>query len=679
MSGMPKVLIIESNTQLAEIIGRHLRDSGLEAEIAPDGQSGLHSLADDSYDLLLVDRQLPDINGDEVCRQVRKGQEGAQLPIILMSGSVKDPSDSDRLTRELHLSGFLVKPFSRQQFGAMVDAALRRENTGSPPRSDGAAVLPPPVQGDLERTPFEQVLLYLLFKRGTGSLTVSGEPGPRLFSFIGGAPVEIDVPAGADDFGGFLAKKNLVGAAELSAYREARKRPGTDPRDLFIKMGCLAPDRLREENRNFLNDRIVDCFAWRTGTVRFDWRPSFLPALFSAEAALPGLLYRGFRAHLPAARLGRFLEARGSSFVGKTPAFYDYQNHLAAESGAAELFDLIDGLRTCNDVVGALDTDEATAVLYTLDFLKVLSYDKTPMRSDLEPPYPLRERRPLLTKKEVETFEDLGEELSGLVEEIDELEIPAGPASPDQTSPSAELAGLEQDLRTTWEQVKDKNYYEMFGMTPKSFSIDRLKQAYFDFTKRFGPEKFFASSGEVMELAEDFLSRISNAYTTLTNVVSKEHYDEILASQVPTGAEERKFYEKVQFQSGKVLLEKGQFESAEKTFTTCLNLDPDRPEYHAYLAFAIYHNPASRGSAAAAKRAKDLVNKSLQMEKLPIAYALKGVMLLDEGLLNLAEAEFNKALKLNPGNKIALRNLEIIRQRQEEERKSGGIFHRLFK
>ena len=126
----------------------------------------------------------------------------------------------------------------------------------------------------------------------------------------------------------------------------------------------------------------------------------------------------------------------------------------------------------------------------------------------------------------------------------------------------------------------------MFGMTAKTFSFEKLKQAYFELTRTYGPEKFFASTGEVMELAEEFLSRISNAYTTLSDVVSKENYDEILASKVPTGEEEKKFFEKVQYQSGKVLLEKGQYDSAEKTFTVCLNLNPDKPEYQVYLAIS---------------------------------------------------------------------------------------------
>ncbi|HEY6011269.1 MAG TPA: response regulator, partial [Nitrospirota bacterium] len=107
------------------------------------------------------------------------------------------------------------------------------------------------------------------------------------------------------------------------------------------------------------------------------------------------------------------------------------------------------------------------------------------------------------------------------------------------------------------------------------------------------------------------------------------------------------------------------------------NIDPNKPEYLAYLALAVYNNPGNRGNQSARRRAKDLVNKSLQLGKLSIAYALKGTIYLDEGGMNFAEAEFKKALRLNPNNKTALKKLEQIEEKREEEKK--GLFQRMFK
>jgi len=699
---MSKVLIVEDNEKIAIIIRHYLLHKGLEADIASDGGAALDAFSRTTYDLLLVDIRLPVMNGDEVCRRVRASAAGRDLPIILMSGIVQDAAEIEQLKRELLVRTFLTKPFHSEALyvqimttlqaraAALATApqpvaqarpeaapALSPQPAAPPPPLPGAATPPPAIKGTLERTPFEQVLLYLLFKRITGFLNVSREEQTRRFSFIDGAAVDLEVSPSDDDFGNYLARKNLVNDAELREYEDRRKNGGPDPRDLFIKMGCLTLARFQDENQRFLHDRLIDCFSWKTGTILFEGISTGVRAVPAAVAFMPTIFYQGFKAHLSSGRLSAFLKEKGSLYVSKTPAFFEYQNHLADALPGTELFDLINGESTCSGIVSSFDTDDTAIVLYTLDYLKLLTYQPTPKLSDLAPPFPIRERKLLQPKREAETFEDLGGELSELAEEIEHLEILS------ESAPAAVEAGglsdLETQLKLQWEAIKDKNYYEMLGMTAKTFSFAKLKQAYFELTRKFGPEKFFASSGEVMELAEEFLSLISNAYTTLSDVVSKENYDAILASKVPTGEEEKKFFEKVQYQSGKVLLEKGQYESAEKTFTTCVNLNPDKQEYQVYLAVALYHNPANKGNLSVIKKAKDLVNRSLQWEKHAIAYALKGQMLLDEGLVNLAESEFNKALRLNSKNKTALKSLEFIRQKREEDEKKGGLFQRMFK
>jgi len=697
---MSKVLIIEDNEKLAIIIRHYLLNKGLDADIAADGNTALEAFSRTAYDLLLVDLRLPGMNGDEVCRRIRESTSGSDIPIILMSGIVKDPAEIEKLKRELQVRAFLAKPFHSETLYVQIVTTLQARAAllaAAPPPDEeprpvattpqpsaapllqkpGAAPLPAAIKGDLEKTPFEQILLYLMLKRGTGFLTAERGYAKRRFSFIDGAAVELEFPPADDDFGHYLASKNLVNTVELREYEARRKNAGPDPRDLFIKMGCLTPHRFQEENRNFLHDRLIECFSWRTGSVLFEWGPSVARTIPAAGAFMPSLFYQGFRAHLPPDRLNAFLKEKGNLYAGKNKEFYEYQNHFADDFPGTELFDLINSLSTCSGIVSAFDTGDAAVVLYTLDYLKLLSYSTAPTRSELAPPFPIRERMQRPREREAETFEDLGGELSELAEEIEHLEILSEPRTADVEAGG--LADLEEQLKNQWEAIKDKNYYEMFGMTAKTFSFEKLKQAYFELTRTYGPEKFFASSGAVMELAEEFLSRISNAYTTLSDVVSKENYDDILSSKVPTGEEEKRFFEKVQYQSGKVLLEKGQYDSAEKTFTTCVNLNPDKPEYEVYLAIAIYHNPANKGNVSAMKKAKDLVNRSLQWEKLAIAYALKGQMLLDEGLVNLAESEFNKALRLNPKNKTSLKSLEFIKQKREEEEKKGSLFQRMFK
>ena len=678
---MSRILIVEDNTKVAGVLAEYLQKKGLAADVAADAESALRSLADQDYDLLLVDFRLPQMSGDDLCRKVRGGTRGKDVPIIMMSGFVKEPGQIEQLKRDLSLFAFITKPFTSDALLSQITLALRGRPAAAsgPDRSGHGGGRPSQsITGDLERSPFEKVLLYLYRNRANGALSLNRDQTMRRFFFLGGAPVDLDVAPATDDLGHYLAHKNLINAAEMQAYEKLRDRTRSDVRELVIKMGCLSPERYHEEHRNFVHDRMIDCFGWNTGTLLFTGMPAFLGADPPSRAFVPALFYRGFTAHLPANRIGAFLDEKGKLYPSKTGEFFELQNHLADELPGTQLFDMIDGLSTCSGIVTALDQDAAATILFTLDYLQLLAYSSTPKRSAAVPDFPVRVRvqRQAEQPEVVETFEDLGEELSGLAEGIDGLAAMSSAGSAEAGGEA--LTALEDDLKERWEELKDKNYYEIFGMTQNSFAFDTLKAAYFDLTRTYGPEKFFASSGEVMELAEEFLSLVSNAYSTLSNVVSKENYDALLVSKAPTGANEKKFYEQVQFQSGKVMLDQGQYDSAEKTFTTCLTMNPDKPEYQVYLAVAIYHNPSNRGNGAAIKRAKDLVNRSLTWEKTAIAYALKGTMLLDEGLTNLAEAEFKKALRVNPKNKTALKKLEEMRQRKEEEEKKG-FFQKMFK
>ncbi len=671
---MPKILIIEDNQKLSELIGQFLKRKEMDCEIVSDGISAVRSFVAASYDLLLIDIELPMMDGDAVCRAIRDSAKGRNIPIIMMSMAEREPSEVGRLTRELTLSGFLTKPFSSDTLFDVITSALRfRTPEPAAPASPPAQ---PPMQAVLETTPFEKVLFFLLKKKGTGVLTVARGDRQRKFFFLNGALADLELSAADAGFGAFLAQKDLIDGEELKAYEERKERSASDPESLFIKMGCLTPRAFQEEHAQFMQDRLVECFSWRSGTVLFEWGTSCVPAATAAAAFMPALFFRGFLAHLDQATLRAFVEQKGKLYAARTAEFFEHQNHLAAELASPELLDLIDGTRTCTAIAGSIDTDDAAIALYTLDYLKMLSYSTAPAASTAMPPFPVRKREVHQAEAPAEIFEDLGGALSDLAEEVGALGEVKGATR--ETAVTGEATALEEDLNKQWETIKGKNFYEMFGMTPKTFSFEKLKKSYFELTGKYGPEKFFGSSGQVMELAEELLSKASNAYETLSNVVSKENYDEILSQQeqIPTEGEDKQFYEKVQFQSGKVLLEQGQCESAEKAFTNCLNIDPNKAEYHAYLALAIYNNIANRGNPAAVKRAKDAVNRSLQLGKLAISYALKGTMYLDEGGVNFAEAEFKKALKLNPNNKTALKHMEAIRQKREEEKK--GFFQKLF-
>ncbi len=683
---MPKVLIIEDHEKLAHFIQQFLQKKGVEADLFLDGFRGLGAFSKGAYDLLIIDLELPLMDGRTLCQEVRSSEKGKDLPIIMMSGAVKDPADMEALTKEFNLSAFFTKPFQFDQFAIPVREALTKRKPAAPP----AAPSPAPeenapqavLKGRLSERPFDMVLNLINNKKLSGTLLLKGKAKRKKIFFLGGAPLDLLASPEEENFGNYLLQKGLVSMVELSEYESLRKKERGDPRNIFIQMGCLSPEKFAEENRHYIIDNLVDAFSWQDGLFAFEPKPSFIPFNHNAAADLPLVFFTGFGKHAAPARTNRFFDEKSGFFLSKSLAFYQYQSHLAGNSLAGKLLALIDGTRTCSDIIGAAGGEDQKALvfLFTLDALKMLSFSKEPKQAESAPPFPIREREVVeaAAAKEDE-FEDLGEELSLLSDELEGIETMQQPGP--EAASGGEMNALEEELKAELERVKGKNYYEVFRMTPNSYSFNSLKKTYFEITRKFSPDKFFASSGEMMSLDEELLSIVAEAYETLSNVVSKESYDEHLDSQEESslsgGEEDIKMKLQIQFQSGKIFLEEGQYDGAKKAFSNCIEMAPKKPEYLAYMALAIYNNPANRGSKATTTQAKDLINKSLALGKLSIAYALKGAILFDDGNLSLAEAEFNKALKINPNNRTSMKKLEEIRERREKEK--GGLFKRMFK
>jgi curved DNA-binding protein CbpA len=582
----------------------------------------------------------------------------------MMSGFIRDSSDVVKLKKELRIHAFLKKPFSFDLLYSSLQSALSLEKktgqTATQTKSPAAqqkqpASLPKSFKGHFEKTPLDSMLTFIHKKKLTGTLLTSKEVRKKKFFFLGGAPIEVDVSSESDSFGNYLINKGLISMVELRTYEEIRNTNSDDPRDIFVKMGALSSENFIEENEKYLRDNLIECFSWKSGLYLFEPKPSFMMAPYGARIEMPYIFYHGFKKHLAPARVSIFLEEKGSLYLSRSENFFNFQNHLSGEPIFNSVIGLLDGSHTATEIMNLIDIEDesALAILYTLNFLNMINFTEKPYHVEVSPPFPLREMPPAASQESdeetitlEEEFEDLGEELSLLTDELETLEESGIPSQ--QGEDDEQLKTLEDELRARWEEVQDKNYYGMFNIKQNDYSFDKLKKAYFDLTRKFSPEKFIASSGEVMTLSEEFLSKISMAYNTLSNVVSKENYDELLDSSAPvakgSGKEEMRFQAQIQFQSGKVFLEDSEYGSAEKAFLNCINIFSKKPEYYAYLALAIYNNPVNKGNATSVNKTKELINKSLKLGKLSIAYALKGTILLDEGNLTLAEAELNKAL-----------------------------------
>jgi DNA-binding response OmpR family regulator len=138
-----RILVVEDDLTVAEVVVDYLRHAGLEPRHAVDGQAALELAADWPPDLVVLDLMLPGVSGLEVCRRLREGREGTgmqvPLPVIMLTALSEE---SDRvLGLESGADDYVTKPFSPRELILRVQAVLRRARAGT-----GTAATPPPVR-----------------------------------------------------------------------------------------------------------------------------------------------------------------------------------------------------------------------------------------------------------------------------------------------------------------------------------------------------------------------------------------------------------------------------------------------------------------------------------------------------------------------------------------------------
>jgi DNA-binding response OmpR family regulator len=136
---MPRrVLVVEDNRDIAELVRLHLQDMPVEVELAADGEEGLNLARRGGYDLMILDLMLPRLDGLEVCRELRRA--GGYLPILMLTART---AEVDRvLGLELGADDYLTKPFSIRELVARVKAMFRRMDAlaGNTVAPDGAVI-----------------------------------------------------------------------------------------------------------------------------------------------------------------------------------------------------------------------------------------------------------------------------------------------------------------------------------------------------------------------------------------------------------------------------------------------------------------------------------------------------------------------------------------------------------
>ncbi len=158
---MKRVLVVDDEPDILNLISYNLKKEGFEIDTAEDGSAALQKVRAGGYALLVLDLMLPSIHGIELCRIIRNDRSLSDLPILMLTARGEEVDKIVGL--EVGADDYMTKPFSPRELSARVKAILRRSTAAAAPKSDAEQ------KGVL-------TVGHLVIDRGEYSLVAAGKP-----------------------------------------------------------------------------------------------------------------------------------------------------------------------------------------------------------------------------------------------------------------------------------------------------------------------------------------------------------------------------------------------------------------------------------------------------------------------------------------------------------------------
>ncbi|TMR42138.1 response regulator transcription factor [Actinomadura geliboluensis] len=142
-----RVLVVEDERLLADAIAEWLRDDAHAVDLAYDGAAALERTGVNDYDVIVLDRDLPLVHGDEVCREVVRAGAAARILMLTAAAEVTDRVGGLGLGAD----DYLTKPFAFPELAARVHALGRRSRPAAPPTLQRAGITLDPARREVFR------------------------------------------------------------------------------------------------------------------------------------------------------------------------------------------------------------------------------------------------------------------------------------------------------------------------------------------------------------------------------------------------------------------------------------------------------------------------------------------------------------------------------------------------
>ena len=312
------VLVVDDSPTILKLVQLVLTKAGYQVTTASDGEAGLVAAHEDRPALILLDYQMPEMNGDDVCRAMSGDTVLCNVPVVVMSA--REDAVGERFASLPNVVDHITKPFSPDALLAVISHTVeQRQRSGGGQTTNGrglrqlltaqAAQEPTPtpahdaaLSGDLGIISIADVLTLLQDQAQTGTLSLSHAEA-RLEVFLRQGRIDFATARGVPEeflLGRFLVESGQMTAGALSGilelralYPEGKGLLGAD----LIQRKLITPEGLRKAMSLQTQALVFEGLRWGSGRFRFNTAAELPTLAREAALALPidALIMEGLR------------------------------------------------------------------------------------------------------------------------------------------------------------------------------------------------------------------------------------------------------------------------------------------------------------------------------------------------------------------------------------------------
>ncbi|RME38456.1 MAG: response regulator [Deltaproteobacteria bacterium] len=627
-----QIWVIDDDASIRKLLSEALKLRGYQVTTFSRAETALETLETATADLILVDLMLPGQNGIEFCREVRTRPDCADLPLVLMTAFSQRAEELLHEQEPLNILDCLFKPFNLDRLQQRIAEILGQP---APAAARGEIT----ISGDLEETPFAQLLHNLYSLKSTGLLTLVRGSVKKVVYIHNGYPIFARSNLVRECLGQMLVDDGIITTEQCEASLQQVRETGRLQGTVLIDMGLLTPHQLQDVLKQQIVSKLLEIFSWPDGSYQFIQGRDFKKGITRIDLSPAALIYQGIVRHYDQDRIHAILNAKQHLYPCKaqSPA-YRYQD-MGLDRHGRKVFDLCDGMTTLAGIreqfpLTRRETDQVLAALIVAEMVELLD---TPV-----------------------------------AEENEESEL------------SAEQAQFRETFLREYGQLMKCNYFELFGV-PENAPRAVLRKAYFRMAKKYHPDRFLQTgvSDDLRQKANELFQHLSQAYETLSDPKACSQYRTRLKQEKGEAGPRVEDVLKAEtaFQKGRHLNRSRRFAEALKELEICMRYSPEEPEYITQYAWALYR--CSKDNPAERERALQLLQKSAYLNaEIDQTHLYLGLILKDQGRDREAEKRFEMAIRCNPDCTEALRELRLYNMRREKEARENrgkGLFGRLLR